>query len=79
VLLTEFDQEKYAATLLREGEEVGFQKGEAIGIQKGEAIGAQKLSDLYKWLHDQNRIEDADRIMKDVEFREKMYEEYEVR
>jgi len=41
VLLTEFDQEKYAASLLREGEEVGFQKGEAIGIQKGEAIGAQ--------------------------------------
>ena len=77
VLLTEFDQEKYAESLLREGEDIGFQKGEEIGKQKGEAIGMQKLSELYSWLHDQGRHDDADRIMGDAAFREQLQEEYE--
>ena len=76
VLLTEFDQEKYAASLLREGEEAGFQKGEEVGFQKGEEAGMLKISELYRWLHEQDRREDADRIMYDASFRGKLYEEY---
>ena len=95
VLLTEFDQEKYAASLLREGEEAGFQKGEKVGFQKGEEAGFQKgevagfqkgeeagmlkISELYRWLHEQDRREDADRIMYDASFRGKLYEEYKAK
>jgi len=74
MLLEEFDAEKYERTIREEGREEGREKGREEGREEGE----QRVVDLVDKLLEQNRTEDARRIRKDVAYRKRLYQEFDL-
>jgi len=62
MMLEEFDAEKYEGTLKEEGREEG----------------EQRVADLVDKLLEQNRTDDVRRIRKDVAYRKRLYQEFNI-
>ena len=62
------------------GEERGMKLGEERGIKLGEKrgmeLGENRANQLYRYLIEQNRTEDIVRATTDEEYREKLYQEF---
>lgn len=74
MLLTEYD-EKIVNEMFKEE---GRQEGIAIGEKRGEKRGEDRLSSLYLKLMEVGRMDDAQRVMIDEEFRNMRYKEFHI-
>ena len=60
------------------GKAEGEAKGKAEGEAKGKAEGENKMAALMKKLLSEGRIEDAEKATEDVEFRNSLFQEYQI-
>ena len=72
MLITEFDQELYEKTILKEGIEIGIEQGMETGMKKG----VSRLRQLYMLLSHENKTDDMERIMWDEDFCNKSLQKY---
>ena len=56
--------------------EQGIEQGIKQGIEQGIEQGEKKLSQLIAWLMKDKRQKDVIRATQDIEYRNKLYEEY---
>ena len=58
------------------GREEGRIEGRKEGRIEGERIGEERLANLLMKLSKQNRQEDSIKVLEDLEYRKKLYEEF---
>ena len=61
-----------------EGRKEGRIEGREEGRKEGERIGEERLANLLMKLSKQNRQEDSIKALEDLEYRNKLYEEFGV-
>ncbi len=61
---------------MEKGIEYGKKIGEEIGQRRGEEIGQKRISDLYRLLAENNRMQDILEATKNPEYQEKLLEEF---
>lgn len=66
MLLEEFDADKYERTIRMEGREEGIQEG------------IDRANKLTRWLLAENRTEDLQRALADVEYQKKLFHEFDL-
>ena len=74
MFLTEYDEKKVLEMEREEGRQEGWEEGRQEGRQEGE----NNLSMVMARLFSQNRIDDAKRCSTDVEYRKKLYKEFQL-
>lgn len=73
-ILTEYDEEKVMAQIGQEHYEDGIEQGIEIGKEQGE----QRFAELTEKLLKEKRYEDLQRVTKDKEFRDELYQAFEI-
>ena len=65
-------------TAINKGIEQGISQGITQGIAQGKIIGENATLQLVKILLANNRIQDIDKIYNDIQYRNKLMEEYKI-
>ena len=65
-------------TAINKGIEQGISQGITQGIAQGKIIGENAILQLVKILLVNNKIQDIDKIYNDIQYRNKLMEEYKI-
>ena len=60
----------------RLGMNVGEERGMKVGEERGMELGENRANQLYRYLIEQNRMEDIVRATADAVYREELYQEF---
>ena len=72
----EYAVKQYGKAMEEKGFKKGFKKGFEKGLKKGMKKGREQMAQLFAKLFDLGRIEDAEKVSKDPEYREKLLKDY---
>ena len=64
------------ASAYHHGMDVGEKRGMKLGEKRGMELGENRTNQLYKYLTEQNRMEDIVRATADAVYREELYKEF---
>ena len=64
------------ASAYHHGMDVGEKRGMKLGEKRGMELGENRTNQLYKYLTEQNRMEDIVRATADAAYREELYKEF---
>lgn len=80
VSIFEYDEEKHMKSERKEWREIGRKEGIIVGREEGITVGREEgcdsLAKLLKSLMDSGKTEDANRVISDSDYRQKLLKEY---
>jgi flagellar biosynthesis/type III secretory pathway protein FliH len=62
----------------RENIELGREEGQEEGREEGREKGSNQMASLIKMLLSENRTEELNRALEDPDFRNRLFEEYDI-
>ena len=62
----------------RENIELGREEGRELGREEGRKEGSNQMASLTKILLSENRTEELNRALEDPDFRNRLFEEYDI-